>query len=102
MKVELSIKDDRELKNYIKDVIKGQVISIARGEIREIIKDVFSEKYGDIKELSQNPERIIREEIRDLIKKDIDTSNYGQSNFIRQVAKVEISEIIKNNLLKGI
>ena len=102
MKVELSIKDDRELKQHIKDVIKGEVVSIARGEIREIIKDVFTEKYGEIKDLAKDPEKIIREEIKEFIRKDINVDIYGKSNYIRDVAKQEISIIVKEVFTKGI
>ena len=102
MKVELSIKDDKELRNHIKDVIKGEVTSITRSEIRTIIKEVFSEKYGEVRELTQNPEAIIRQEMRELIKKDIATDSYGHSSFIRNIAKEEVSNIVKNVMSKGI
>ena len=36
MKVELSIKDDKELRDTIKDMIKGQVLSVARSEVETI------------------------------------------------------------------
>lgn len=102
MKVELSIKDDRELKNHIRDVIKGEITSVARGEIRDIIKEVFAEKYGELRDLSQNPEMIIREEIKELIKKDIATNTYGNSNYIRLIAKEEVSLIVKEVMSKGL
>ena len=41
MKVELSIKDDRELRNLIKDMIRGTVVNIAREEISFVIKDAI-------------------------------------------------------------
>lgn len=37
MKVELSIKDDKELRNLIKDMIRGQVVSITRENVGDMI-----------------------------------------------------------------
>ncbi len=44
MKVELSIKGDRELRNTIKDMIKGQILAITREEIDNTIKSEIKRK----------------------------------------------------------
>ena len=46
MKIELSFKDDAELRKHIKDMIKGQVKNLLREEIAEIIKDVHKNRLG--------------------------------------------------------
>jgi hypothetical protein len=97
MKVELSIKDDRELKNHIRDVIRGEVTSIARGEIREIIKEVFSEKYNTTK--LPDAESIVKTEIRDIVKAELKAGSYNES-WIKQTAKFEISQLIRATFSK--
>jgi hypothetical protein len=42
MKVELSIKDDKELRDLIKDMIRGAVTSIIRDELKEISRQQLS------------------------------------------------------------
>lgn len=44
MNVTLNIKDDAELRNYIKECIKGQVLSIVRDEFIEIVKAEITRK----------------------------------------------------------
>ena len=51
MKVELSIKDDAELRFLIKDMIRGQVTSIARSDIEQIIKEVVGDKTAKLSDL---------------------------------------------------
>lgn len=99
MKVEISIKDDTELRNHIKEVIKGEVVSIARGEIRSIIKEVFGEKYGAS---LPEPEKILREEMSRIINKDINVDRYGNSNYVRDVAKAEAIKIVREVFEKGV
>lgn len=44
MTVKLNIADDEELRNYIKDVIKGQVMAIVREEFLAIVKGEMERK----------------------------------------------------------
>jgi len=62
MKIELSFKDDADLRKYIKDMIKGQVKTLLREEITEIIKDVHKNKLG-----KESMEHAIKEEIKNVI-----------------------------------
>lgn len=41
MKIELSIKDDKELRNLIKDMIKGQVKSVLKKELTDLTIEAF-------------------------------------------------------------
>lgn len=95
MKVELSIRDDRELRNHIKDVIKGEVTSIARGEIQNIIKDVFTSKYE--KSIERSADRLIKEELKMMIKDSLKVAGaWGNTtNYIKDVARKEIEKYIK-------
>ena len=59
MKIELSFKDDAELRKHIKDMIKGQVKSLVREEITKIIKDVYKNKLG-----KESMDHAIKQEIK--------------------------------------
>lgn len=48
MNVSLSIENDAELRNYIKECIKGQVLSIVRDEYIEVVKAEISRKVAAI------------------------------------------------------
>jgi hypothetical protein len=54
MKVELSIKDDKELRDLIKDMIRGAVTSIIRDGLKEISRQQLSvalEKTYEVRQL---------------------------------------------------
>ena len=44
MKITLSVQEDKEMRDYVKDLIRGQVVSVVRGEIIEIAKDEICRK----------------------------------------------------------
>tara|TARA_R110000868_G_scaffold156695_2_gene383713 strand:- start:4254 stop:4607 length:354 start_codon:yes stop_codon:yes gene_type:complete len=44
MKVELKIENDADLRTYIKDCIKGQVLTIVREEFLEIVRNELERK----------------------------------------------------------
>lgn len=48
MKVELVLNDDLELKAYIKELIKNEIINVSRTEISETVKDVLNKKINNI------------------------------------------------------
>ena len=48
MKVELVLNDDVELKAYIKELIKNEIINISRTEISETVKDTLDKKVENI------------------------------------------------------
>ena len=47
MKVELVLNDDLELKAYIKELIKNEIINVSRTEISETVKDVLNINFKD-------------------------------------------------------
>jgi len=93
MKVELSIKDDTELRNLIKDTIKEQVTSIVRDEIMDIIKEVVESKIVNQIGL----EKLIRDLVREKVHSDLqNVSGYGyHGSFVRTEAKEQIAEILQ-------
>ena len=90
MKLELSIKDDKELRNLIKDMIKGQVTSIIRDELSDMIKEAMEKKLGvSLKNL--DTETILREEMRSHIKCVV--YNYG-NNYIQNTIKDAVNDMM--------
>jgi phosphoenolpyruvate-protein kinase (PTS system EI component) len=100
MKVELSIADDRELRNTIKDMIKGEVVSVARGEIRGIIAEVTREGY--IPKDSQDVENIVRAIIKEEVKSKLKESGWGNSeSMIGRIAREEIRAFVREQFKSG-
>ncbi len=101
MKVELSIADDRELRDTIRDMIKGEVVSIARGEIRTIFAEVIKEGY--IPKSKEELDKIIREEIRKIVSDSLTQNWTGSASYIKSVAREEVNlllrELIKRDAL---
>ena len=97
MKLELSIADDRQLRSFIKDLIKGEVRSIARGEIKNILVDVVEEKViprtpSEMKVVVQD---LVREEVRSVLR----SGSYGKPDKIvtitREIVREFLSEMWK-------
>lgn len=62
MVIKLDIQNDKELRTYIKDMIKGQVTSIAREEIKEIISEIVDKKF--LPKTKEEIEKMIRDYIK--------------------------------------
>ena len=98
MKVNLSIQDDAELRAYIKDMIKGQITSIAREEIINVINEVSKAK---IPSNQSELESIIRYEAERLIKEEL-FDHYGLigNTKISDMAKEILKEMVVDNFPK--
>lgn len=99
MKLELSIADDRELKSFIKDSIKAEIVSIARGEVKGILVDVVKEGY--IPKDKDDIERIIREEIKKLVVAELNKGSYFGATQIKNIAREEINLYLRDLLKIG-
>lgn len=92
MKVELSIKDDKELRDHIKDCIRGQVVSIARDEIKSIISDTTEKRIG---------KDAVVDCIRSVVKNEVEKAlggYHGKTQFIRNMAKELVHENVRFSL----
>jgi len=96
MNVKLSIEDDKELRDMIKQMIKSQVVSVAREEIREILKEVFNSKYALDKERA---EKLIEDEARKYVRDRIHSlfyeNYYSNNNALKDMARTEINQKVK-------
>jgi len=94
VKVELSIADDRELRQHIRDVIKGEVLSIARGEIKSIIAQAVGEKAMPTK--ATDIEKMAREAIVEEIRQQLGSSRYGTTSWIKTEAREQIAKMLRD------
>lgn len=63
MKVELDIRDDKELRNLIKDMIRGQIKNVAREEVKEIVMAEM------VKKTSRNVETLFIEAVTNEVRR---------------------------------
>ena len=94
MLVKLKIEEDEELRNYIKSLIKGQVVSIAREEIIKIIQDVFSEKSQNI--LKLNPKTILKDLLQQEIKRSLNIGSWNSDYIKKKCDELILQEVKKN------
>lgn len=99
MKVELSIADDRELRSAIRDMIKGEIVSIARGEIRAILAEVVKE--GILPKTEEDFNRIVVEEVRGIIKRELNNGNYNTPSTLSKIAREILNDTIEKMFSKG-
>jgi len=101
MKVTLNIERDDELRAHIKDCIKGQVLSVTRGEINEVVKKEITRK---IENSSDYTIRTLVEKALASVIKSIVISEMGSNRefekFIRGAVHEKTSEIIDRWNLK--
>lgn len=88
MKVELSIKDDKELRNTIKDMIKGQILAITREEIDNTIKSEIKRKI--------EKEHFSTFVIKSLIKSTVTQISRNALSEIKENATKELVEYSKD------
>jgi len=88
MIVKLDIKEDKELRNYIKDMIKGQVLSLTREEFLTIIRNELNSKIKGLD--STRFESLLSESMTKAIKEILsDVEFHGALNRQQVTAYVE-------------
>lgn len=92
-KVTLNLEQDEELRAYIKDLIKGQIVSITREEIINTLKEVLGDKTKVID--VQKIDFIVKDVIKVHVDKELSNSSWN-SNFIKDEARKTISQYIKS------
>lgn len=93
MKVELSIADDRELRAAVRDLIKGEIVGIARGEIKTILAEVVKEGVLPKDEASLNA--IVKNAIAETVKNELGTHSYNSPGVIREMAREEVNRYVR-------
>ena len=99
IKLELNISDDKELRAFIKDAIKSEIISIARSEVKGIFASVIKEGY--IPDKPEDVERIVREEVCKTVKEILDHGSYQTPSVLKVIAREEVAALLKSKLDHG-
>lgn len=96
MRVELSIKDDSELRNMIKDMIRGQITGIVREEITQIIGKVVEEKiHIDVRGITECK---IEDRVTKSLSEYIWTNGLSIPNKIQRLAENKINSLVNENV----
>lgn len=92
MKVELSIKDDKELRNLIKDMIRGQVVNIARESLNTLIAETVERKMKNDSSAVSNiiANAVLKYDLREDFKKEMERFFKDKADFMlyQQIEKV--------------
>lgn len=93
----LNVAEDDDLRNYIKDLVKGQVKSIVRQEFYTMVSEIISEKVGtSVKYIDVNEEtlKMVREEIR----RQLPAGKWQNPDIVKEIAREEIKLLLKERL----
>lgn len=102
MKVELLIADDKELRASVRELIKSEVLNMARKDIKEIIASAIGQKLPDEDGATKVVEGLFREEVKTHVRKALDQrATYNDPTYIQKVAREEVRELIKDTVAKG-
>lgn len=96
MNVTLNIENDEELRTYIKDMIKGQVMSIVREEFLEIIRTELNRK---VKGMSSGHFDEMLKQTMKLALAEILRDNHGITKWNTDFIKPHINELIDSYLV---
>lgn len=93
MNLKLSIQEDEDLRNFIKSSIKGQITSVVRAELRQLINNLFDTRTQKLAEA----ENMIRIEITKRISNSLDQGGWN-NDFIKSTAREEIVKLVNKKL----
>lgn len=91
MQVRLLLADDRELREHIKALIQAEVLSLARREIVNILKEVVGDRVAGMDVIQRLMKDIIKEEVRSAL----GSSEYSIRETARTIAREEVRELLK-------
>jgi hypothetical protein len=88
MKVTLNIENDAELRAYIKDCIKGQVLAIVREDFEQIVKEELTRKLKGSwdRNFEKMTEYTMQKAIKDILYKEHNITDWS-SRFIEPYIK---------------
>lgn len=97
MKVTLNIENDAELRAYIKDAIKGQVLSIVREEFLEIVREELERKIKGTSEYAfkRMQENAMIVATSNILYQNHDVNNWD-SGFIQPYVNKKLDDVLKN------
>lgn len=95
MNLTLNIQNDVELRAFIKDAIKGQVLAIVREEFVQMIKEELERKLkgGDEYAFERMTKEAIHNVVKSILLKEHSVSQW-HTDFIRPIVEAEVSKAI--------
>jgi hypothetical protein len=99
MNVTLKIKDDAELRNYIKECIKGQVLSIVREDFIEVVKAEITRKIGTI---GNRDFDYLQKQAFEAAAKQIVLKNNGISDWSNDFIKPLLTEVLNKRINEAV
>ncbi len=95
MTVSLNISNDAELRAHIKDQIVGQIRSIAREDVMNILREEIAKKTPTI-----NPDTVLVEEVKKRVTEVLAPARYSMPSEItkmaREILEVELRKLLQN------
>jgi hypothetical protein len=97
MNVTLNIENDAELRAYIKDAIKGQVLSIVRDEFTTMIKEELERKIKgtDNRNFERMQKGAMEQAIKDILLREHDITGW-RNDFIKPYINAILEPLIIN------
>lgn len=97
MKLNLNIEEDKELRSYIKDMIKGQVLSVVREDVKEALNTVLN---NEISKINTKIGDMILNEIKRRVTSVLETNTSWSETYIKKITReyinTELSKIFAN------
>lgn len=94
VKIELSIRDDKELRDMIKDLIRGQVVSTVRATIHTVMQEEMKKSFPSAGFI----ESTLQSQTAGLVSKAID--KYDPAKKIREMVQTMIREAVIEEVRK--
>jgi hypothetical protein len=103
MKVELLIADDRELRASIHEMIRAEVLNMARKELKDIIASAIESRLPSDVAAEKVMTTLFEEEVRRQVKDTLGghRSNYNDPTFIQRMAREEVRMAIRELMKNG-
>lgn len=104
MNVKLQIENDAELRGYIKECIKGQVLSIVREEFMAMVKEEIERKIkgSDKRNFERMQEVALKGAMESILRKEHSVSRYNDvlsrtdwNGLVNQIVVEKIKSLIK-------
>ena len=102
MNISLNIQNDAELRAYVKDLIKGQVLAIVREEVLGIVKDELTRslKNSTTKNFDYMVSNALTKSVQNILYKEHNVN--GWSDFFKPIVEKKVEEALGNRDFKGI
>lgn len=100
MRVTLNIEDDEQLRAAVKEMLQGQVKSIVRDELREMINSIATRRAGKYVE-DEYVRQVVDKTIFDAVRELLNVNPYHNSDVIMNLTRQEVAKWVNERLKNG-